>query len=261
VSHLTEKVQVININDFFNTNDITHIDFLKIDAEVAEYEIFETIDKSFLSSCVDKMAIEFHEILNHDYKSVINQIKQCGFQCEEKKEGNNILVLAWKINKESQDVVRLNISCEESAKDGYANLSLYRGLVDNKIDISKLSYLDNSVDEIYSCHVLENFGKYEILPILQEWNRILKYRGKIVLDFSDFEFCLLNWVNASSENQIGPSMTSIFGVNTTKDGLHKTGFTQYSIEDFLKSSGFLNIKISSYLSNDQKCLLATAEKG
>lgn len=39
------------------------------------------------------------------------------------------------------------------------------------------SFEDNSVDLIYSCHILEHFKRKEISAVLSEWYRVLKQRG------------------------------------------------------------------------------------
>ena len=45
-----EEVSVVNINDLTSDLKIDHIDFLKIDIEGSEYELFETIDEDYLSN-------------------------------------------------------------------------------------------------------------------------------------------------------------------------------------------------------------------
>lgn len=44
-------------------------------------------------------------------------------------------------------------------------------------DITKLPFDDNVVDLIYSSHVITYFDRQEIIPILQEWKRVLKPGG------------------------------------------------------------------------------------
>lgn len=53
-------------------------------------------------------------------------------------------------------------------------------------DCRALSWLrDGVLDFVYSSHVLEDFSEAETLPILQEWARVLKPGGRLVLLLPD----------------------------------------------------------------------------
>lgn len=54
-------------------------------------------------------------------------------------------------------------------------------------DITKLPFDDNSVDLIYSSHVLEYFDREEVLTVLSEWKRVLKKGGILRIAVPDFE--------------------------------------------------------------------------
>lgn len=53
-------------------------------------------------------------------------------------------------------------------------------------DITKIPFKDNSVDLIYSSHVIEYFDRVEVLDVLKEWNRVLKLNGLLRLACSRF---------------------------------------------------------------------------
>jgi SAM-dependent methyltransferase len=42
-------------------------------------------------------------------------------------------------------------------------------------------FTDNSLDYIFSSHLLEDFDEDEIIPVLKEWFRVLKPYGKLIL--------------------------------------------------------------------------------
>jgi len=50
----------ITISDIFDLYDLSYIDFLKVDIEDSEYDVFESIDKNLLSR-IKKIAIETHD--------------------------------------------------------------------------------------------------------------------------------------------------------------------------------------------------------
>lgn len=55
-----EIVETVDINTFINDYNIEKIDFLKVDCEGGELDLFEQIDKTYLSNNIKKIAIEYH---------------------------------------------------------------------------------------------------------------------------------------------------------------------------------------------------------
>ena len=73
------EVNIYSFNDVAEQYNV--IDYLKVDCEGAEYEIFQSIPKEFLTNRIRKIALEFHHNIN-DIKVVklIDKIKECGFE-------------------------------------------------------------------------------------------------------------------------------------------------------------------------------------
>jgi FkbM family methyltransferase len=83
------NVNICSFNDMAEQYDV--IDYLKVDCEGAEYEIFESIPNEFLTNRIRKIALEFHHNIN-DIKVVnlISKIKQCGFEIKiDYKDGDS----------------------------------------------------------------------------------------------------------------------------------------------------------------------------
>ena len=83
------QVNICSFNDMAEQYDT--IDYLKVDCEGAEYEIFESIPKEFLTNRIRKIALEFHHNIN-DIKVVnlISKIKECGFETKiDYKDGDS----------------------------------------------------------------------------------------------------------------------------------------------------------------------------
>jgi FkbM family methyltransferase len=79
------QVKICSFNDMAEQYDV--IDYLKVDCEGAEYEIFESIPKEFLTNRIRKIALEFHHNIN-DIKVV--KIKECGFETKlDYKDGDS----------------------------------------------------------------------------------------------------------------------------------------------------------------------------
>jgi len=83
------QINICSFNDMAEQYDV--IDYLKVDCEGAEYEIFESIPKEFLTNRIRKIALEFHHNIN-DIKVVnlISKIKECGFETKlDYKDGDS----------------------------------------------------------------------------------------------------------------------------------------------------------------------------
>jgi FkbM family methyltransferase len=76
-----EIVETININDFISEYEISHIDFLKVDCEGGELDLFNTIDDDFLKNKIHKIAIEYHS--NKIKETILNKLQNFGFVIED----------------------------------------------------------------------------------------------------------------------------------------------------------------------------------
>ena len=71
----TIKVKTINFNNFVREYNIDRINYLKIDIEGAEFDLFENIDENYLQNNIDKIFMEIH-IMNENFKlnNILNKI-------------------------------------------------------------------------------------------------------------------------------------------------------------------------------------------
>jgi FkbM family methyltransferase len=95
------KVNSINIMDYIVENNIEKIDFLKLDCEGSEYDIFDSMPDNYLISNVKKIFMEFHFNRNNVLREkILNKLDRCGFiyRFEAGKNENNELgiLYAWK---------------------------------------------------------------------------------------------------------------------------------------------------------------------
>jgi len=109
-------------------------------------------------------------------------------------------------------------------------------------DITVLPFKDNSVDLIYSSHVLEYFDRTEVLSVLNEWKRVLKPNGILRLGVPDFKSMVTLYLiyGYSLESFLGP----IFGKMPMSEQTiyHKTIYDFDSLQKVLESVGFNNIE-------------------
>ena len=97
------------------------------------------------------------------------------------------------------------------------------------VDLKKLSFKENSIDELYSFHVLDHLFLYEIVPALENWRRCLKPGRKLFVIVDDYEYLARAFVGGDitvdelNQNFAHPT-------NLTRDNLIKyftdAGFTE-----------------------------------
>lgn len=101
-------------------------------------------------------------------------------------------------------------------------------------DVTKLPYVDNSVDLIYSSHLIAYFDREEIVPVLQEWYRVMKPGGIVRIATPDFRvLCKLFVDGVSLDSVLGPVYGKMNGM------YHKTTYDYASLGRLLAEVGFV----------------------
>ncbi|MEK6968714.1 MAG: FkbM family methyltransferase [Nanoarchaeota archaeon] len=79
--HKKTKVKTTTLKEIVEKHNIPRIDYLKIDAEGAEYEIILNAPDSIWKK-IDKIALEYHDHLSHGhtYKELVNFLTSKGFK-------------------------------------------------------------------------------------------------------------------------------------------------------------------------------------
>lgn len=69
-------IDTISFSDFINQYNIDRINYLKVDIEGAEFDLFENMDEDFLQNNIDKIFMEVHLIGNFKLDDILNKIKK-----------------------------------------------------------------------------------------------------------------------------------------------------------------------------------------
>jgi predicted SAM-dependent methyltransferase len=103
-----------------------------------------------------------------------------------------------------------------------------------------------SLHRIYSCAVIEHFGRREWPSVLQEWARVLRPGGKLHLSTADFEAAIARYQEAHRLEEllgllIGGQKDDfdwhgmIFDFDTLRTGLEGAGFRDVRRYDWRQS--------------------------
>jgi len=106
--------------------------------------------------------------------------------------------------------------------------------------VDNLSFIsDNSVDLIYTCHVLEHFRLKQVPDVLKEWNRVLVSGGTLRLAVPNFaSICKLYQETSDLSLCLGP----LYGRQDYLYNFHYTVFDFTSLKTLLVEAGFTNVR-------------------
>ena len=140
-------------------------------------------------------------------------------------------------------MLKLHLGCGRKILEGYINCDFADNAYDVKpdvaCDITKLPFEDNSADEIMAIHVFEHFYLKDIDSILDEWKRVLKPEGKLILEMP----CLNKVIHWLSQEKLDMRLTlfPLFGDPSThksEHDLHKWCWSEEQLRETLEGKGF-----------------------
>lgn len=90
------KVPIMTLNTLMDKENITSIDYLKVDCEGAEFSIFKSLDDDFLSTKIKKIAIEIHRVPSDpEVQSLIDKLTRNNFELRLSVQENNPLGMIY----------------------------------------------------------------------------------------------------------------------------------------------------------------------
>jgi len=151
-------------------------------------------------------------------------------------------------------LVRFNLGCGDKLLPGYINIDVAQERAGKQpdiiCDIRKLESLpDNHADEILAIHVVEHFWRWEIVDILKEWVRVLKPRGRMILECPNLKTACKEFLKDTNlGSKPGPegqrTMWVFYGDPRWKDPLmvHRWGYTPKSLAQVMHEAGLTDLK-------------------
>ena len=134
-------------------------------------------------------------------------------------------------------ISRLHLGCGNIHIDDWCNVDVLKtGATDLILDISTLPGIaDNSISEIYSCHVLEHFSQADVIKILNRWYEVLAPGGSIRISVPDLDAITRIYQKNIEHFQIPgnqPWIALIYGGQKDQFDFHKTGFNYCWLSTF-----------------------------
>lgn len=117
------------------------------------------------------------------------------------------------------------------------------GHIDAKSITNLSQFKDNSVDLIYSSHVLSYFDRTETIPVLNEWHRVLKPNGTLRIAVPDFFQIAKLYINGNI--QLDKFVGPLYGKMKMGNHFiyHKTTYDFNSLKNVLESCNFNDCRL------------------
>lgn len=140
--------------------------------------------------------------------------------------------------------MKLHIGCGERYLPGWKHLDARKfphvDYVTDKLDKLDM-FSDNSVDEIYACHVLEHFTRINMKRgnLLTEWHRVLKIGGLLRIAVPDFEAIVSEYLSSQNLELI---MGLLYGGQNYEYNFHYQAYDFKRLSALLKNAGFSKVE-------------------
>jgi predicted SAM-dependent methyltransferase len=137
--------------------------------------------------------------------------------------------------------LKLHLGCGKRFIPGFTHIDAVEyPHVDHVSTIDNLGFISSdSVDVIYTCHVLEHFRRKDVGRVLMEWRRVLKPGGTLRVSVPDFaRLCDVYQKHSDLSLVIGP----IFGRQDYLYNIHYNVFDEATLTTLLQECGFSNVR-------------------
>lgn len=146
--------------------------------------------------------------------------------------------------------MRLNVCCGKRHREGWVNIDIaaWPGATPPDIvcDARAIPLPNSCADELACIHGLEHFHRFEVDALIEEWKRLLKPGGLLVLELPDLIKCCRNIIEGYTGPKDHPEQMGLWGLygEVTPDNLgmaHKYGWSPQTLRAFLTEHGFVKI--------------------
>jgi len=179
------------------------------------------------------------------------------------KEGNELFfpeepkdilkVLISKGLHQSGEPLRLHLGCGATQLDGYVNIDYpqeHHNVMSTKsdfsVDLTKLFFNNQVVDEIRLHHVFEHFNRVTALAMLIRWHSWLKNDGKLHIETPDIIGSSQTLLSAASFRTKMRVVRHLAGDQTADWGYHVDHWFPDRFDHTLKSLGYRDIQVRTW---------------
>ena len=144
---------------------------------------------------------------------------------------------------QAADTSRLHLGCGKAHIPGFFHIDIQSyDHVDHIGAVEKLDFIDtDTVELIYACHVLEHFGRFQIVDVLREWCRVLKPGGLLRLAVPDFSACAAIYYEEGLKDGLSGLVGLVCGGQRDSTDFHHMIFDAPLLSGLLFQAGFSGV--------------------
>lgn len=139
-----------------------------------------------------------------------------------------------------KETVKLHIGCGKKYLPGYKHVDVIDyDHVDYICDARHLNMIeDETISEIYACHVLEHVERSEVTDVLCEWSRVLRPDGVIRVAVPDFGAIVEEYLE---NRDLMCFQGLLYGGQTYDYNFHHIAFDYEVLKGLLEDAGFSGV--------------------
>lgn len=138
--------------------------------------------------------------------------------------------------------MKLHIGCGQKFLAGYTHVDVmpfeHIDYIANAEDLH--IFPNNSVSEIYACHILEHVQRARILPVLKEWYRVIQPKGLLRIAVPNFEAVVQEYAESKRLDLL---QGLLYGGQNYDYNFHYVTFDFNSLRNYLEQAGFSSVKL------------------
>ena len=152
--------------------------------------------------------------------------------------------------------MKINFAAGRQTHDGFFNIDavqhpnatrpldlLFELRFDDGRLLEQLPLADGCADELHAMHIIEHFYRYDVDAVVEEWRRLLRVGGLLVLELPNLEAACRNLIQSGMSDR--DVMFPLYGDAGWKSPymVHRYGYTPTTITQLLSDHGFTKIQI------------------
>ena len=167
-------------------------------------------------------------------------------------------LIAFATNSKNSPI-KLHLGCGEQRKLDRINIDWRKTVATDFVqDINALPLKEQSVVSIESYHVVEHLSETDAIRTFENWYKILKLNGQLVIECPDFDETVREYLNGNAKR-----IYDVYGKRRFPGDGHLFGYNFERLKNALTAVGFSEIRNcdpQDYHKNEQPCLRVEAVK-